>query len=630
MSKAKKGTTGKPQHTPLMQQYLRIKGEHPDVLLFFRMGDFYELFYDDARKASKLLDITLTARGESAGEPLPMAGVPVHAADNYLGRLVRMGESVAVCEQVSDPALAKGLVERKVVRIVTPGTVTEDTLLNERRDNLLMCVNRSGDRYGLAWLDLSGARFLVSEIVGDTALLAELERLKPAELLFNEAETPPVGDRPGLSRRPPWHFELDTATRLLTRQLGVRDLEGFGCTELGLAVSAAGALLQYVQDTQRSALPHLRGLSVERSDDAVILDAISRRNLELESNLGGNDKFTLVGVLDRTATPMGSRLLRRWINRPLRDRALLRARHHAVGALLDNHHFESVREALRGVGDMQRILTRIALKTARPRDLTGLREGLSRLPGIHAHLHGIDSPLLFDIGNRLGEHPEHLALLDAALIDNPPVLIRDGGVIADGFDAELDELRGLSQNADQYLIDLELRERDRTGIATLKVAYNRVHGYYIEIGRSHADRIPADYQRRQTLKVAERYITPELKSFEDKVLSARERALAREKVLYDALLDRLIDVLGPLQTGADALAELDVLACFAERANRLDLSAPELVDEPGIHIRDGRHPVVEQVSEAPFTPNDVDFHRDRAMLIITGPNMGGKSTYMRQ
>ncbi|MCB1736392.1 MAG: DNA mismatch repair protein MutS, partial [Gammaproteobacteria bacterium] len=619
MSKAA-NKTGKPQHTPLMQQYLRIKGEHPDVLLFFRMGDFYELFYDDARKAAKLLDITLTARGESAGEPLPMAGVPVHAADNYLGRLVRMGQSVAVCEQIGDPALAKGLVERKVVRIVTPGTVTEDTLLDERRDNLLMCVNRSGDRYGLAWLDLSGARFLLSEIVGDTALSAELERLKPAELLFNEAEALPVAERPGLCRRPPWHFELDTATRLLTRQFGVRDLEGFGCSGLGLAVSAAGALLQYVQDTQRSALPHLRGLSIERSDEAVILDAISRRNLELEANLGGNDKHTLVGVLDRTATPMGSRLLRRWINRPLRDRATLQARHHAVGALLDDHRFEALRDVLRGIGDMQRMLTRIALKTARPRDLTGLREGLSRLPALQSQIQPIDSPLLAGIGQRLGDHPEHLALLNAALIDNPPVLVRDGGVIAEGYDAELDELRGLSQNADQYLIDLELRERERTGIATLKVAYNRVHGYYIEVGRSHANKIPLDYQRRQTLKAAERYITPELKTFEDKVLSARERALAREKALYDDLLERLIVVLASLQTTADALAELDVLAGFAERADRLDLSAPELVDEPGIGIRDGRHLVVEQVSDAPFTPNGVDFHRDRTMLIITGPN----------
>ncbi|MCP5351801.1 MAG: DNA mismatch repair protein MutS [Chromatiales bacterium] len=620
----------KPQHTPLMQQYLRIKGEHPDVLLFFRMGDFYELFYDDARKAARLLDITLTSRGESAGEPLPMAGVPVHAVDNYLGRLVRMGESVAVCEQIGDPALAKGPVERAVVRIVTPGTVTEDTLLDERRDNLLMCANRSGERYGLAWLDLSGGRFLVSEIAGDAALLAEIERLKPAELLYNEAESLPVGERAGLARRPPWHFEIDTATRLLTQQFDVRDLEGFGCHAMHLAVSAAGALLQYVQDTQRAALPHLRGLSIEKTDEAVILDAISRRNLELEANLGGNDKHTLVGVLDRTATPMGSRLLRRWINRPLRDRALLRGRHQAVGALLDDQRFDTFRDALRGIGDMQRMLTRIALKSARPRDLVGLREGLSRLPGLQTQLQPIDLPVLSEIRERLGEHPQSLELLEAALIDNPPVLIRDGGVIAEGYDAELDELRNLSQNADQFLIDLEQRERSRTGVSTLKVAYNRVHGYYIELGRVHADKVPLDYQRRQTLKGAERYITPELKSFEDKVLSARERALAREKALYDELLDRLIAVLGPLQTCADALAELDVLACFAERASRLDLSAPQLVDEPGIHIRGGRHPVVEQVSDQPFTPNDVDFDRDRAMLIITGPNMGGKSTYMRQ
>lgn len=623
----------KKTHTPMMQQYLRIKAEHPDILVFYRMGDFYELFYEDASRAARLLDITLTTRGQSAGEPIPMAGVPVHAAEQYLARLVRMGESVAIAEQIGDPAKAKGPVERKVVRIVTPGTVTEESLLEERRDNLLVALRGDPEgHWGIAALDLASGRFSVQEVRGAEALLGELERLSPSELLVAEDEALPFGpdERPGLRRLPPWHFDTDSAARALAQQFGVRDLAGFGCQDLPLAVGAAGCLLQYVKETQRAALPHLRGLRHERREDTLILDAASRRNLELDQAQSGRVEHTLVGVMDATASAMGSRLLRRWIHRPLRDHELLRRRHQCVEALLDDRRFESVHEHLTGICDMERILARVALKSARPRDLSGLRDTLARLPALQRLLSRIDDPLTAELAGRIGEHPEVQGLLARALVESPPLLTRDGGMIAPGYDAELDELRRLSENADQYLIDLEARERERTGIATLKVRYNKVHGYYIEVSKGQADRVPEDYQRRQTLKGAERFIMPELKAFEDKVLSARERALAREKALYEALLDRLLDDLPALQTCAEALAELDVLGALAERADRLDLRRPRLVTTPGIRIRGGRHPVVEQVTETPFVPNDCLLDDYRRMLVITGPNMGGKSTYMRQ
>lgn len=617
------------QHTPMMQQYLRIKADYPHMLLFYRMGDFYELFHDDARRAAELLDITLTARGASAGEPIPMAGVPYHAVEGYLARLIRLGESVAICEQVGDPATSKGPVERKVVRIVTPGTVTDEALLEERRDNLISAITRRGEHYGLATLDITSGRFTVQELSGEEALLSELERLRPAELLLDE-EAGLVVRHASLKRLPPWHFEHDSAKRLLCAQFGTRDLAGFGCETMGPAIGAAGALLQYVQDTQRTALPHLRGLAPEQRDQAVQLDAASRRNLELEVNLGGDNRRTLAGVMDRTATPMGSRLLRRWINRPLRSHAPLQARQQAIAALLDNALFEPLRDRLRGIGDIERILSRIALKSARPRDLTQLRGALERLPALHAQLGELDSPLITELLARIAEYPEVHDLLQRAVIEEPPVLIRDGGVIAGGYDSELDELRAIRENAGQFLIDLESRERERSGIATLKVSYNKVHGYYIEVSRAQSEKVPADYIRRQTLKGAERYITPELKGFEDKALSAAERALAREKALYDALLDTLGEYLAPLQETAAALAELDALNNLAERADALNLSQPHLVDEPGLEIRGGRHIVVEQVMDAPFVPNDILLDDSRRMLIITGPNMGGKSTYMRQ
>ncbi|MFQ5489013.1 MAG: DNA mismatch repair protein MutS, partial [Gammaproteobacteria bacterium] len=530
------------QHTPMMQQYQRIKGEHPDMLVFYRMGDFYELFYDDARRAAELLDITLTTRGQSAGEPIPMAGVPHHAVDNYLARLVALGESVALCEQVGDPAKSKGPVERKVVRLVTPGTVTDEALLEERRDNLLCAIHQQEKRYGIAALDLASGRFTVQEVDGDQALRDELERLRPAELLLSE-DAPCRGlleRRRGLRLMPPWHFEGDSATRLLNAQFGTRDLRGFGCEDLHAAVAAAGCLLQYARDTQRTLLPHIHGLQVERRDEALILDATTRANLELDTRLSGGREYTLAWVLDRTANPMGGRLLRRWINRPLRNRQALRGRLQAIATLLESRSHGAIHETLRGMGDLERILARVALMSARPRDLAQLRNGLAALPGLIARLEVLDSPLLAAHATCLGPFPALHELLQSALIEAPPVLIRDGGVIAAGYDRELDELRHLSEDAGQYLLDLEQRERERSGIANLKVSYNRVHGYYIEVNRSHADKVPAEYIRRQTLKGVERYITPELKSFEDKVLSARERALAREKALYEALLEKLL------------------------------------------------------------------------------------------
>ncbi|UCG74348.1 MAG: DNA mismatch repair protein MutS [Chromatiales bacterium] len=617
-------------HTPMMQQYLRIKAEFPDMLLFYRMGDFYELFYEDARRAAELIDITLTARGKSAGAPIPMAGVPYHAAEGYLAKLIRQGESVAICEQIGDPAASKGPVERKVVRVLTPGTLTDDALLDSRRDNLLTAVCQRGVRFGLAWLDLSAGRFAVTELPGRDALAAELARLQPAELLLEEgtADALTGGTTTRVQHLPPWHFEEAAATRTLCEQFGSRDLSGFGCESLGAAISAAGCLLGYVRDTQRSALPHLVGLTTEQHSDALLMDAVTRRNLEIETSLAGRDAHTLAGVMDHCTTPMGSRLLRRWLNRPLRDFAVLRGRYQAVDALGRGNR-DVLAGLLRQVGDLERILSRVALQSARPRDLAQLRTALGLLPEIRAALPAT-SPLLQTLGANLGDHEDVHRQLCAALVEDPPMLIRDGGVIARGYDAELDELREISTNADALLANMETRERERTGLPSLKVGYNRVHGYYIEIGKAQAERAPADYTRRQTLKGAERYITPELKKFEGKVLSSRERALAREKQLYQAQLEAHLAQLPDLQRMASALATIDVLENFARRAAELDLCAPELSEEPGLEIRAGRHPVVEQVSEQPFIPNDLQLDDRRRLLVITGPNMGGKSTYMRQ
>ena len=619
-------------HSPVMRQFLAAKAENPDILLFFRMGDFYELFYDDARKAARLLDITLTQRGQSAGQPIPMAGVPVHAAEGYLARLVALGESVAICEQIGDPAASKGPVERKVVRIVTPGTVTDEALLQERRDTLLLALSRGRAGFGLAWADLAGGRFLVGEVADEDALAAELARLQPAETLVPDEDGWPAAvlALPGLRRRPPWGFEGDACRRQLLRFFGLHDLVAFGLEERPLATGAAGALLAYVEETQKQQLPHLTAIAFESADDGIALNAATRRHLELDSRVDGRVEHTLLGVLDASVSPMGGRLLRRWLNRPLRDRRVLGERHHAVGTLLAAREHDALRERFRGLGDLERILSRIALRSARPRDLSTLRDGLAMLPDLQALLAPLDSPRLAALSAELGEHAGDAGLLARAVVAQPPVLLRDGGVLAPGFDAELDELRELSANADGFLVDLEAREKAATGIPTLKVGYNRVHGYFIEISKGQADRAPVHYTRRQTLTGAERYITEELKAFEDKVLGARERSLAREKALYEQLLDALAAHLSPLKRCAAALAELDVLAAFADRAQALDWSAPELVDAPCLRIERGRHPVVEAVRDEPFEPNDLRLDDDRRMLVITGPNMGGKSTYMRQ
>ena len=620
------------QHTPMMQQFLRIKADHLDTLLFYRMGDFYELFFDDAKKASQILDITLTARGQSAGAPIPMAGIPYHAAEGYLAKLLRHGESIAICEQIADPATSKGPVERKVVRIVTPGTVTDDALLEDRKDNLLVAISLIDKKYGIASLDVTSGRFILQEVHSEDQLLSELSRLKPAELLFSEDWSLPhnIQQRTGLCRRPPWHFDQDSARQRVLAQFKTLDLKGFGCDDMSVAVAAAGALLQYVKDTQQSALPHIQGISTESSADSILLDAATRRNLELDYHPSGQIELTLLGVLDKTSTSMGSRCLRRWINRPLRDHQTLNRRYSCVGQLLLNTQYKALQTLLRQVGDIERISSRIALRSARPRDLVVLRNSLAVLPSLQQTLVIEDADRLLKLSQLMGEQPQLLSLLQSAIIDNPPVLIRDGGVIASGYNQALDELRDLSQNADQFLIDMENREKAATGISTLKVNYNRVHGYYIEISHLHADKIPPHYTRKQTLKGAERYITEELKSFEDKVLSAKEKSLSFEKALYDALLDELALSLIPLQQCAAALAELDVLVTFAERADTLNLSQPILTAKTGLTIEAGRHIVIEQVSDIPFVANDLLFSDQRRMLVITGPNMGGKSTYMRQ
>ena len=630
-----------PTHSPVIQQYLRIKAEHAHMLLFYRMGDFYELFFDDARKGARLLDIALTSRGQANGAPIPMAGVPAHAVEGYLAKLLRTGESAAICEQIGDPATSRGPVERQVTRIVTPGTVTDDALLDEHRETLVCAVHRAGDDFGIARLELASGRFLCMEVSGGEALAAELERIDPAEVLVAEdadtltggadlAEVANRGRPTSVQELPPWYFEEDAAESRLTEQFGTRDLSGFGCEQARLAVAAAGALLHYVQETQRGALPHVQGLRLERHDDAIVLDAVSRRNLELTVSLSGERGRALVDVLDRTATPMGGRLLRRWLGRPLRDHTRLRLRHQCIGALIAAGVPDRLREKLRDIGDVERILSRVALRSARPRDLSQLGAALARLPSLHGAVTGVDSPLLAEVLDAIGEFPDVSAWLGRAIVESPPLWLRDGGVIAESFDEELDELRRLASDADSFLRDLETRERERTGIATLKVGYNRVHGYYIELGRTHADKVPAEYRRRQTLKSAERYITEELKAFEDQVLSARERALARERHLYDEILTGLGEQLPALQNCAENLAKLDVLNTLAERAGALGYREPELTDTPGIAITAGRHPVVEQTLDDAFVANDVHLDDARRMLVITGPNMGGKSTLMRQ
>jgi len=607
----------------MMQQYLRIKAEHPDILLFYRMGDFYELFYDDAERAARLLDITLTARGTSAGRPIPMAGVPYHSVEQYLAKLVKLGESVAICEQVGDPNTAKGPVERRVTRIVTPGTLTDAALLDEKSDNVLLALAADRASVGLAWLSLASGELRVAEIAPQL-LASELRRIAPAEVLA-AAGCEPEGFF--VTRLPAWQFDLASGRKKLLEQLGAASLSGYGCEDLTLAFGACGALLDYAKKTQGQALAHVAAVVAERGGDYLRLDAATRRNLELTETLRGEAAPTLFSLLDECATGMGSRLLRHWLHHPLRGRDALVQRHQAIEAL--DGSSDEPHALLRRFADVERIAARVALRSARPRDLASLRDSLARLGALRAALPQAGSALLASLGADLATPEDALSLLERALLAEPAALVRDGGVIAEGYDSELDELRRLQSNAGEFLLELEARERARTGIPNLRVAYNHVHGYYIEVTNAHAEKIPDDYRRRQTLKNAERYITPELKVFEDKALSASERALALERSLYDALLEKLAVQVGALQRVARALAQVDVLACFAGIAARRSYCRPAFADEPVIEIEAGRHPVVEAQLER-FIANDCRLSPTRRLLLITGPNMGGKSTYMRQ
>jgi DNA mismatch repair protein MutS len=612
----------------MMQQYLRVKAEHADKLVFYRMGDFYEMFYDDAERAAPLLDITLTSRGQSAGAAIPMAGVPYHAVEQYLAKLIRLGESVALCEQIGDPAISKGPVDRKVTRIVTPGTVTEAALLETRRDSLLVAVHGNLARTGVAWLNLAGGQLCLRDLpVGELPTL--LDRLAPTELLHADGRDITCRSA-ALRALPPWHFDADAAQRRVCEQLGTSDLSAFGIDDAPLALAAAGALLKYAQAAQQTALAHVRTLAVEHHADHLILDAATRRNLELTETLRGESAPTLLSFLDGCATGAGSRLLRRWLTNPQRAQQLAMVRNDAIADVLPKESLRSrLSEALKRTVDIERIASRVALRNARPRDLAGLRETLARLPTVAASVGACAAPLIVQSARALEVDPAWEALLRRAIAAEPAALLREGNVIATGFDAELDELRAIQENVGGFLLDLEARERVRSGIGNLKVEYNRVHGFYIEITNMHVDRVPDNYRRRQTLKNAERYITPELKAFEDKALSARDRAIAREKVLYEDLLTSLATAIPALQRAAEALATLDVVSTHAGQAFQLRWTQPRFTDAPGLAIRGGRHPVVEKQVEH-FIPNALTLSAERRLLVVTGPNMGGKSTYMRQ
>ncbi|MDN3699066.1 DNA mismatch repair protein MutS [Vibrio cortegadensis] len=620
------------KHTPMMQQYLKLKAENPEILLFYRMGDFYELFYDDAKRASQLLEISLTKRGASAGEPIPMAGVPFHSIEGYLAKLVQQGESVAICEQVGDPATSKGPVERKVVRIVTPGTVTDEALLSERIDNLIAAIYQQNGKFGYATLDITSGRFQLTEPETAEAMAAELQRTSPRELLFPEdfEAVDLMANRNGNRRRPVWEFELDTAKQQLNQQFGTRDLVGFGVENAHLGLCAAGCLIQYVKDTQKTALPHIRALTFDRQDHSVILDAATRRNLEITQNLSGGFDNTLAEVLDHTATPMGSRMLKRWLHQPMRNLGTLDQRLDSIGEIKEQGLYADLQPILKQIGDIERILARLALRSARPRDMARLRHAMQQLPELEANLQSLQNPHLIKLSQEAAPLESVCELLERAIKENPPVVIRDGGVIAAGYDEDLDEWRKLADGATEYLEKLEADERERHGIDTLKVGYNNVHGFFIQISRGQSHLAPAHYVRRQTLKNAERYIIPELKEHEDKVLSSKSKALSIEKKLWDELFDLLLPSLEQLQNLSAAISQLDVLQNLAERAESLDYCRPTLKEKPGIHIQAGRHPVVEQVMTEPFIANPIELHSERKMLIVTGPNMGGKSTYMRQ
>ena len=621
----------------MMQQYLKLKAAHPNLLLFYRMGDFYELFFEDAEKAARLLDITLTKRGQSAGQPIPMCGVPYHSVEQHLVRLVKLGESAAICEQIGDPATSKGPVERAVTRIVTPGTVTDSALLDDKSESLLLALHIERQRVGLAWLNLANGGFSLLETRLD-ALSTHFERLRPAEILLADSASLPELDLRSAALRelPQWHFDTTTARQLLTGHFGTQDLAGFGLAgadEPTLALAAAGALLQYAQATQLRSLAHITGLKLESESEFLRLDAATRRNLELTETLRGEAAPTLLSLLDTCSTSMGSRWLRHALHHPSANAQVAVARHGAVAELLGEGGRSigaDIQHALKSVADIERITSRIALKSARPRDLSALRDSLAALPSVQVLLQTPAAPLLARVRQDIAIPLDALQLLQAAVTAEPSAVLREGGVIADGYSADLDELRGIQSNCGAFLLELEAREKARTGINTLKVEYNKVHGFYIEVTHANTEKIPDDYRRRQTLKNAERYITPELKTFEDKALSANDRALALEKQLYDALLDLLAQHIPQLQEIARSLALLDGLCAFAAVARERNYCRPEMVAEPVLEIDAGRHPVVEAQHGVQFIANPVKFAATRRMLLITGPNMGGKSTYMRQ
>jgi DNA mismatch repair protein MutS len=631
------------KHTPMMQQYLRLKADYPTMLLFYRMGDFYELFHDDAEKAARILGITLTARGASNGNPIKMCGIPFHSLDPYLAKLVKLGESCAICEQIGDPATSKGPVERKVMRVVTPGTLTDADLLPEKAERPLLAVCMISQRKvvttGLAWLSLASGALKLMEFSGDSRtvgvrLQQELERIAPAEILRGDtADLFTDSDLAHTQTVPDWHFDVVGGHKALLDQLAVATLTGFGADGLGAAFGAAGALLRYAQSTQGRGLQHVRSLSTETENEFIGLDAATRRNLELTETIRGQEAPTLFSLLDHCRTAMGSRMLRHWLHHARRDQQVARARHAAIGALAHHDASGALAATLGQVPDIERITTRIALLSARPRDLASLRDGLKQLPALRQSLRRCiqagEPALLTAVYEAIGTPDACLDLLQRAVAEEPAAMVRDGGVFARGFDAELDELRGLSENAGQFLVDLETRERARTGIANLRVEYNKVHGFYIEVTHGQTDKVPDDYRRRQTLKNAERYITPELKVFEDKALSAQDKALVREKLLYEQLLGDLAPHIGALQTIAQGLAQIDTLTALTSHALHHNWNAPQLVAEPCLDIREGRHPVVENQIER-FIANDCCFTDERRLLLITGPNMGGKSTFMRQ
>lgn len=617
-------------HTPMMQQYLHIKSQHQETLLFYRMGDFYELFFEDAKRAAHLLDLTLTHRGQSQGMPIPMAGVPFHAVEVYLARLLKKGESVAICEQIGDPLSGKGPMERQVTRIITPGTVTDEALLDATKDNILLASYHQDTNFGLAWVDLSAGLFYLEQIPDEEAMTAEITRLMPQEMLVEERFLRYRNLSSAIKQLPRADFDLTKAQQLLTQQFGPHEFSKIDARHLNLAISAAGALLNYLAITQRQALPHLKTITIENRQDHLLLDARTQSHLELFEKTQGGRKNTLLDLLDQTASPMGSRLLKRWLGRPLRHHHQIKLRQQAIAELYQQEQEQHLHQLLQQTADVLRINARVALKSARPRDLIKLRDTLALLPEFQAVLSKNIAQLTCELAQHLSPLPVLCDLLHRALVENPPSMIREGGVIAPGFDEELDELRGLNTHAMDKLLELERQEKTRSGLATLKFGYNRVHGYFIELSRKDAADVPSHFLRKQTLKNVERYITPELKAFEEHVLSAEVKALVREKWLYDNLLEEVHASLAPLTRMAESLSLLDVLTNLTERAKTLAWQKPILSENPLINIQQGRHPVIEAILQEQFVPNDLCLSKEKSTLLITGPNMGGKSTYMRQ